>query len=204
MKLHYFAGAPNPRKVRIYLAEKGIENVEIVSVNLLAGEHRTPEFRKKNPWAALPVLELDDGTCRSESLAIIEYLEELHPDPPMIGTTPEERLRVRGLERMCDGSVLFRIGTIAQNSHPFFASRLKQSAEAAANARKVLGAALRLLDAEIGDRPFVAGDRPTIADCTLFAALAFANLLQLGVDLDEAPHVRRFYADFEQRKSANA
>ena len=85
MKLYYFPIAPNPTKVRIYLAEKGIE-MEQVLVNLIKGEQKSEEHRARNPLANLPVLELDDGTHLSESLAIIELLEELHPQPPMIGT----------------------------------------------------------------------------------------------------------------------
>ena len=87
MKIYDFVGAPNPKKLRVYLAEKGIR-VPFEPVDILAGETRKPEFQKKNPMGGLPVLELDDGTCLNESLAIIEYFEELHPAPPMIGTTP--------------------------------------------------------------------------------------------------------------------
>ena len=96
MKLYVFPVAPNPTKVRSYVAEKGIE-IEQVMVNLREGAQRRPEFLAKNPLGGLPVLELDDGTHLTESLAIIEFLEEQHPHPPMIGTTPLERARVRVL-----------------------------------------------------------------------------------------------------------
>lgn len=202
MKLYDFAGAPNPKRVRVYLAEKGIQ-VPIEPVNILAGENRSPEFLAKNPMGGLPVLELDDGTYLPESLAIIEYLEELHPTPPMIGTTPVERARVRALERIAELGVLGRAGTIFQNTHPFFAGRVKQSPDAAETARKALRQALRVLDAEIGRRPFVAGERPTIADCTLFAGLGFAEFA--GEPLDpECANVARWYAAFKERPSANA
>ena len=85
MKLYDFVGAPNPKRVRVYLAEKGLK-VPTQQVNILSGENRAPEFLAKNPMGGLPVLELDDGTYLPESLAIIEYLEDLHPTPPMIGT----------------------------------------------------------------------------------------------------------------------
>jgi glutathione S-transferase len=202
MKIHDFVGAPNPKKVRIYVAEKGLR-IPFVPVDIVTGENRTPEFLAKNPMGGLPVLELDDGTCLPESLAIIEYLEELHPEPPMIGTKPLERARVRALERMIDLGVLGRIGTIFQNTHPFMASRLKQSADAADNARAMLAGALRVLDAEIGRRPFVAGERPTIADCTLYAGLEFGEFA--GVPLDPAlANVSRWYAGFKERPSAQA
>src|SRR5216110_2732981 len=111
MRIHDFVGAPNPKKLRVYLAEKGIE-IPCVPVNIVTAENRTPEFLKKNPLGGLPVLELDDGSCLTESLAIIQYLEDLHPTPPMIGTTPIERARVREVERIAELGVLFRIAAI--------------------------------------------------------------------------------------------
>ena len=202
MKVYDFVGAPNPKKLRVYLAEKGL-SVSRESVNILSGENRTPEFLAKNPMGGLPVLELDDGTYLSESLAIMEYLEELHPTPPMIGTTPLERARVRALERICELGVLVRVGTIFQNSHPLMAGRLKQSADAAETARGLLNGALRVLDAKIGKGRFVAGDRPTIADCTLFAALEFAEFAQVAID-PECANVARWQSNFKQRPSAQA
>ena len=202
MKLHEFAGAPNPKKVRVYLAEKGIA-VPSVAVDIITGENRRPEFLKKNPMGGLPVLELDDGSYLPESLAIIEYFEELHPNPPMIGTTPLERARVRALERLCELSVLGRIAVIFQNTHPLFAGRLKQSADAAESARGALATNLAVLDAKIGSNPFVAGDKPTIADCTLLASLQFAEFGQIAID-PALKNVHRWYASFKQRRSAAA
>jgi glutathione S-transferase len=202
MKLHEFAGAPNPKKVRVYLAEKGID-VASQPVDIITGENRKPEFLKKNPMGGLPVLELDDGTFLPESLAIIEYFEELHPNPPMIGTTPLERARVRALERLCELSVLGRIAVVFQNTHPLFASRLKQSADAAESARSALAANLKVLDEKIGSNPFVAGDKPTIADCTLFAAIGFAEFGQIAID-PSVKNVHRWYESFKQRPSASA
>src|SRR5215471_11481807 len=117
MKIYDFVGAPNPRKLRVYLAEKGIK-VPFESVDIISGANRTPEFLEKNPLGGLPVLELDDGTHLPESLAIMEYFEELHPNPPMIGSSPLERARVRSLERIVEQGVLARIGAVFQNTHP--------------------------------------------------------------------------------------
>jgi glutathione S-transferase len=202
MKVYDFVGAPNPKKLRVYLAEKGI-TIPFESVNIVTGENRTPEFLKKNPLGGLPVLELDDGTYLPESLAIIEYLEELHPNPPMIGTTPKERARVRALERIAELGVLNRVATIFQNTHPFMAARIKQSPDAAETARTLLAGALKVLDAEIGDRQFVAGARPTIADCTLLAALDFAEFAQVPLD-PGLKNLHRWSAAFKQRPSAQA
>lgn len=202
MKLYDFPPAPNPKKVRVYLAEKGIA-MPIEPVDAIAGANRTPAFLAKNPLGGLPVLELDDGTCLPESLAIIEYLEELHPQPPMIGTTPLERARVRATERLCELGVLANVAAVFQHTSPFFATRLTQSPAAAENGRARLAANLRVLDGIIDERPFVCGATPTIADCTLFAALEFAAFAAIAIDPAWA-NVRRWHAAFSQRPSASA
>jgi glutathione S-transferase len=203
MKVYDFAGAPNPKKLRVYLAEKGIQ-IPMEQVDILSGQNRTPEFlATKNPLGGLPVLELDDGSHLTESLAIMEYLEELHPTPSLLGTTALERARVRETERICEIGVLSSIGTIFQNTHPFFAQRVKQSADAADSARGRLRNALKVLDDRLATRPFVAGDRPTIGDCTLLAALDFAAFAGIEIDPD-LRNVHRWYADFKQRPSASA
>jgi len=202
MKMYSFFGAPNPKKVRVYLAEKGIK-IPLEEVNILSGDNRKPEFLQKNPMGGLPVLELDNGSYLPESLAIMEYFEELHPEPSMIGKSPEERARVRALERVCELGVMSRVGTIFQNTHPFMTGRIKQSADAAESARSQLDAALKVLDAQIGSKPFVAGDRPTIADCTLFAALEFAEFAQVPID-GALKNIARWRAAFKERPSAQA
>lgn len=200
MKLYTFAFAPNPRRVHVYLAEKGIE-LTLETVDIMTQQNRTPEFLKKNPLGGLPVLELDDGNHLTESLAIMEYLEELHPEKPMIGRTPLERARTREVERIAEIGVLAATGTIFQNTSPFFAGRVKQSAEAAETARLRLAANLTVLDHRIGDKPFVMGGEPTIADCTLFAAIKFGDFA--GAPLDRGfRNVARWFDAFAQRPSA--
>jgi glutathione S-transferase len=202
MKVYDFVGAPNPKKLRVYLAEKGLQ-IPCVQVNIVTQENRTPEFLKKNPLGGLPVLELDDGSHLTESLAIVEYLEELNPEPPMIGKTPRERARVRELERIADLGVLGGVGAYFQNTHPFMAGRFKQSADAAENAKARIASSLKALDAAIGSNRFVAGNRATIADCTLLAALEFAEFAQAPVEAG-VKNVHRWYEEFKQRPSASA
>lgn len=201
MKLHTFPKAPNPKRVHLFLAEKGLE-LELVEVSLVAGETRTPEFRAKNPMGALPVLELDDGTFVSESGAIVEFLEELHPEPTMLGTTPEERLRARELDRIAEQGVLLRVGQVLQNSHAFFSRDYKQSAEAAEMGRRALERALDVLEAKLGEGPYFFGERPRIPDCTLFAGLSFAFSMGLKLDLSSRPRLARFNEAFRARASA--
>jgi glutathione S-transferase len=201
MKLYDFPFAPNPRKLRVYLAEKGIE-IPRVMVNIVKGEQHTPEFLEKNPTGGLPVLELDDGTCLRESLAIIEYLEELHPEPPMIGRTPLERARVRAIERTVDLGVLMNVARVLHNTHAVLPGRVPNP-EMAAIARRDLEKPAHFLDAQLADgRAFVAGDRVTIADCTLFAAMEFARTGNLGIEWPTK--IARWYEHFRKRPSASA
>jgi glutathione S-transferase len=200
MKLYVFAGAPNPKRVLVYLGEKKLD-IPMETIDIVSGQNRTPEFLRINPLGGVPVLALDDGTHLSESLAIMEYLEELNPNPPMLGKTPLERARVREVERICELGVLSAVATVFQNTHPFMAGRLKQSPDAAANARNRLDFNLKALDARIDGKPFVAGEQPSIADCTLFAALSFAEFA--GITLDPAyANLTRWYEHFKQRPSA--
>jgi glutathione S-transferase len=201
MKLYDFRFAPNPRKTRVYLAEKGL-SIPLVPVDITKGEQYAPEMLARNPMGGMPVLELDDGTCLRESLAIIEYLEELHPDPPMIGATPLERAQVRALERTADLGVLAGVARVLHNTHAVLPGRVPNP-EIAAIARRDLEKPSRYLDSLLADgRPFAAGARVTIADCTLFAALAFAELGQL--DIDWPPRLAAWYARFRKRPSADA
>ena len=154
--------APNPRKLRIYLAEKGLD-LPIKQLDLRAGEQRTPEFLKKNPFAGVPILELDDGTVIAESLAIMEYLEELYPNPPLIGADPVTRALVRMWERRIEIGVYLP------------ASRMVLSkGEVSEHARKTLVARLALVNDGIQGREWVAGHF-SIADIMLLIGLDTAH-----------------------------
>ena len=204
MKLLDFNLAPNPKKVRVYLHEKGL-SIPVEPVDVLSGKNRTPDFLAGvNPLGGLPVLQLDDGAYLTESLAIIEYLEELHPEPPMLGGTALERARIREAERICEIGVLTAVGTVFQNTSPFFAQRIKQSADAAETARGRLATTTAVVDRMIGTKPFVAGPRPSIADCTLFAACEFAAFGNVEIDWAKRPNLARWYEAFKQRPSAQA
>ena len=199
MKLYDFPLAPNPRRTRIYLAEKGLE-IPRVAVDLRAGEQRSAEFLAKNPHGSLPVLELDDGTLLTESGAIIEYLEELHPEPPMLGRTPLERAKTRRLERLCEIAVLFRVGRFV---HATLAPLpgAKPNPPLAEWVKGELPRGLAVLEREVGE--FVAGERVSVADCTLFAAFEFARVAGLALE-DGHPRLGAWYARFAQRPSARA
>lgn len=206
MKLYYFPVAPNPTKVRLYLAEKraGGAQIELEEelVNFVTGEQRGEAHLARNPLGRVPVLELDDGSFLNESLAIIEYLEEFHPDPPMIGESPLERARQRELERLAEIGVLFPIGIIVHTTNSPLG--YPPSVEVAERFRNMLPGPLSVLNDTLSDgRPFLAGSRPTVADCTLQAALQFGRFG--SVDLPPSiDHIHRWDEEFRKRPSAQS
>jgi glutathione S-transferase len=206
VKIYVFPVAPNPTKVRLYLAEKAQAGARIecpeIMVNIAKGEQNEPAHLARNPLGRLPVLELDDGSFLTESLIIIEYLEELYPDPPMIGMSPLERARVREAERICETGVL---GPVAQIVHATNSPLGRPpSPEIAGHFRKVLQRSLGLLEPRLADgRKFVAGNRVSVADCTLQAALQFARFREVEIDTAfEALH--RWDSAYRERPAAQA
>ncbi len=197
MKLYYFPVAPNPTKVLIYLKEKGID-IEMQLVDLRQGEQNGPEHLARNPRGALPVLELDDGEYLTESLPIIEYLEELYPEPSMIGVTPLERARTRAFERQVEVGILNPMARYvhATNSPLGLAPR----PEVAAAEWERLQKALPRIDEQIGDGRFAAGDAPSIVDCTLFAGLLFGEMFGTAVAADYS-NLKRWRDAFGERPS---
>ena len=200
MKLYYFPIAPNPTKVRIYLAEKGLE-LPTQLVSLIEGEQKSPEFLAKNPAGTLPVLELDDGSYVCDSNAIIEYLEERHPEPSMWGSTPEERAHARALERRCDLGVLISIARYVHSSNSPLG--LPPNPAVAESALANLEGALGHIEDALGDgRSFVAGERVTVADCSLFAGLGFGSFRDFEID-SKFGNVLAWRERFAKRPSAN-
>ena len=201
MKLYDFPQSPNCRKVRIYLAEKGL-TVPLQPVNLLAGEQRSPEFLRRNSFGAVPILELDDGAVIPESLAIIEYFEEQYPQPPLLGIEPLGRTLVRAWERRCELGVALQATRRFLHSSPFFASRVVQNPQVVEEAAQVLRERLALIDAQLRDHEWVAGVF-SLADITLLIGLDFAAVS--GFTLDSAwSHLTRWYAAMRARPSAEA
>ena len=202
MKLYDYVHAPNPRKVRIYLAEKGI-SVPMQQVDLGKGEQRSPEFLRINPLGGVPVLELDDGTLIPESLAIIEYFEERYPTPPLMGTDPISRAKIRAYERRCEQGVLNQAATIFQHTSPFFAGRVDQTPKVAEIARNNLATRLAWLNDELKNREWVAGGNLSIADITLLVGIGWAKVAKYDLD-PVLTNVTRWYAKMKERPSAKA
>ena len=186
--------APNPRKVRIYLAEKQLD-IPIKELDLYAGEQKTPEFLAKNPFAGVPILELDDGTVLAETLPIMEYLEELYPDPPLIGTDAVSRAQVRAWERRCEIGVYLT------------ASRMVLSkGEVSDHAKGVLMSRLPLVNAGLEGKEWLARAF-SIADIMLFIGLetAHSSRYQGEFALDPAwSNLQRWYEAIKARPSTSA
>lgn len=194
--------APNPRRVRIFLAEKGIE-VPTRQVDIGKAESRQPAFLAKNPLGALPVLELDDGTCIAESLAICRYFEELQPQPPLFGTDARDRAIVEMWSRRTELELWRYVTGCFQNTHDFFKGRIEQVPAWGELCRKTARARLAWLDEELAGRPFVAGDRYTVADVTALCAIDFGRV----VDIRIAPtqkNLARWHEAVSSRPSAKA
>jgi glutathione S-transferase len=203
MKLYDAGRAPNPRRVRIFLAEKGVE-VPLVPVDLGRLEHKAPAFVAVNPLKQTPALELDDGTILTESIAICRYFEELHPEPSLFGVGPLGRATVEMWQRRIEFGLLGTVAAVFRHLHPAMAEmEVPQVAVwGEANKPKILGF-LRILDRHLAGRAFVCGESFSVADITGLVALDFMKPARLAVP-DEFANVKRWHADLSARPSALA
>lgn len=201
MKLFSCKIAPNAKKVKIYFKEKGITPpFETVEVDLLSGAQYRPDYLAINPLGKVPVLQLDDGSCITESLSIIEYFEEIYPAPSLTGNSPEERAKIKAIERFIDMEIMEMMGVMAHHMMPLFAGRFKQSAEVINYGRARQAEALAYLDNRIGAGSFVYGDRVSIADITLFVTFETAHFVKAPLD-PKYQNIMRCYKNFAQRLS---
>ncbi len=203
MKLYDGGLAPNPRRVRVFLAEKGIK-VPLVPVDMEAMEHRSPEISTRNPLQRLPVLELDDGTILSESVAICRYFEELHPDPPLMGIDALDKAKVEMWARRIEHHLLYPVGHAFRHLHPAMVEwEVPQVAEwGEANKPKAIEV-VKWLDQELAGREFIAGNRYTIADITAMIAVDFMKPARISVP-EDCKNLLRWYKEMHARASAKA
>jgi len=210
MKLYDFALAPNPKRVRVFLAEKGLV-IPTVQVNIRDREQFADAFQKVNPFSVVPVLELDDGTRIGESVAICRYIEEIHPEPPLMGAGALDKALVEMWQRRVELNGFMMVGDAVRNSEPRFEGRGLSGVpggvpQIPAVVERGKAAALRLfdkLDNQLAGNEFVAGPRFTIADITLFATLWFARRAELAVP-DACKNLTRWHAQVAARPSAEA
>ena len=203
MKYYDLAGSPNTRRVRIFMAEKGLE-IPTVAVDMMKQENRTPEFLAKNALGKLPVLELDDGTCIAESLAICRYLEALHPEPPLFGRDALERARVEMWDRRMEIEIMLPVMQVFVNSHEMWRDRRRQVPEWAEVCREQVEARYAWLDGELQGREFIATDDYTIADITAQSAVLLAKAacgIRIAAD---QPNLAAWWERVAQRPTARA
>ena len=203
MKLYDGGRAVNPRRVRIFLAEKGID-VPIEPIDIATLQHRTEVFAAINPMRRLPALVLDDGTVIAESVAICRYFEALQPDPPLFGRGALEIAMVEMWNRRAEFNLMGPVTTVFQHLHPFMKPLVNPQVPDWGEANKPrVFEFLKFLDSELKDRPYIAGNDFTIADITALTAVDFMKVPKLPLP-DEFANVRRWHANVSARPSAAA
>ena len=203
MKILEMKPAPNPRRVRIFLAEKGIE-IPFEQIDITKGEHKLPGFAKLNPMQRVPVLLLDDGTVIAESVAICRYFDCLHPEPALFGGTPVEKAKVEMWNRRMEHSFLFHVMQVFRHLHPSMAEMEVPQVPAWAEAnRPRVYETLCFMDKELGTRPFIAGEAFSVADITALVAIDFMKPARLARS-PELTSLARWYDAVSGRPSAKA
>jgi glutathione S-transferase len=207
MKLYDCTMAPSPRRVRIFLAEKGIV-LPTVQVDLRAGEQLGPAFRAVNPDCTVPVLEFDDGLRISDVMAICIYFETVQPEPPLMGVGAQDRAVVTAWQRRVEREGFWAVAEAFRNSTPAFKGRALPGADdydqipaLVERGRARVGKFFEMLDANLAEREFVAGDRFSIADITALVAIDFARWIKLAIP-DPCIHLRRWHSAVAARPSA--
>jgi len=202
MKLYDGGRAPNPRRVRIFLAEKGM-SVPVEKIDLAQLEHRSAEFTALNPLQRVPVLVLDDGTVITESIAICRYFEGLRPEPPLFGRGAVEEALVEMWNRRVELNLYQAVSAVFRHLHPSMKALESQVPEWGEANRPRVFEFLALLDRELTDRMFVAGDHYTIADITALVAVDFMRPAKLIMP-EEFVNLRRWHLQVGERISATA
>ena len=203
MKLYDSRRAPNPRRVRWFMAEKGITDIEVIQLDILKGEHKTPDYLAKVGLPVIPALELDDGVVITESVAICRYLESVYPEPNLFGRGAEETAVIEMWTRRAEMLLATPLMMAARHGHPALAAIETQMPELAANGRSGAERAVRLFDRRLAESPFIAGERVTIADILAFTGLDFARMVQFQAP-ETATHFHRWADAMRARPAAAA
>lgn len=204
MKLYTSHRAPNPRRVRWVMAEKGIEDVDLVEIDIMVGEHKTAEYRARVGVPHVPALELDDGTTISESIAIGRYLESLYPEPNLFGAEAREQAVIEMWTRRCEFYLANPLMLTVRHSHPALAAvEAAQVPQVAEHNRVGAEKFMKSLDRRLADHEFLAEDRFTIADIVGVVGLDFARLIKYRPP-EELTHLARWLETCRARPAAKA
>lgn len=209
MKFYDCKTAPSPRRVRIFLAEKGVE-IDTVQIDLGKGEQFSEAYREVNPDCVVPALRLDDGSCISEVLAICQFIEETYPEPALMGETTQERARVSMWNAKVEQQGLWAMAEAFRNSAKGLRDRAVPGPEAypqipelAERGRSRVLQFFNSLDAQLASSRFVAGDNYSMADITAMVVVDFAGWIKIQVP-EDATNIARWYAEVSKRPSAAA
>lgn len=209
MKLYVSPRAPNPRRVQMFLAEKGIDlaaaGIELVNVDLNAQEHKSAAFRAKSPLARIPALEFDDGRVLTETRAICTWIEGQYPEPNLMGVDATERAFIEMADRRVEWYFLLPIANCVRHTHPGLAPlEQPQFPEFGRSQGEKLRETAAWLDAELQRQPWIAGERFTIADITAFCALEFAKLMRFNAGEQGFSTLQAWRDRVAQRPAARA
>lgn len=205
--------APNPRRVLLFLAEKGLYDPDdhrltgalerdcLEEVDIFRGEHRTDAYKAISPLRQIPALQLDDGRCLTESRSICQYIEALHPDPPLFGGDAFDRAQIDMWDRRVEYLLFLPAAMVVRHTHPVFAAIERQLPEYGARMAEKFDKTRRFLDRTLADTRFIAGDTISVADITAVCAIDFARLARSRVDAAETPHLARWYGTMRARPS---
>ena len=195
-------GAPNPRRVRVFLSEKNIE-IQVKSIDIMKGDHKKNDYKKISPLSQVPALELDDGSYITESIAICRYLEALNPEPNLFGSDPSEIANIEMWQRRLELLLMIPIASVFRHGHPAMAHLEDQVPEwSEANKPKVVKF-LRWLDIQIAGKEFICSDRYTVADITAFICFEFAKWPKIIIP-DDCENLNKYYKRLLDRPSAKA
>ncbi|WP_158918425.1 glutathione S-transferase family protein [Caulobacter sp. S45] len=203
MKLYSDPFAPNPRRVLWLMAEKGIDDIQVVRTETMKAEHRAPAYLAKAGLPLVPALELDDGTVISESIAICRYLESLHPEPNLFGRDPLETAVIEMWTRRAELLFATPLMLAVRNSLPALATLGPQSPERAASEGRIIETYLPLFERRLGDSPFLGADRLTMADIVAAASVGFGRLIRFEFPGD-CPNLRRWWDVMRERPGAKS
>ena len=202
MKILEFTQAPNPRRVRVFLAEKGLQ-VPFEQVNLGTADNRKPDFLKINPMGGVPVLQLDDGTYIAESVAICRYFEDQKPEPNLMGKDAKEKGVIEMWNRRMEFEILMMTAGSFRNTSDFFKGRIPQVPEYGQVCKEAALKRFEWLDSELASRKFIAGDRYTIADITALIGVDFGRTTGIKIG-DDQKNLARWHQEVSSRPSAKA
>ena len=202
MKLYDLKAGLNPRRVRIFLAEKGV-TLPTVQVDMKKGENRAAEFLALNPLGTMPVLQLDDGTILTESIAICRYIEALHPEPNLFGQSPLEQAQIEMWNRRAEIELMRPLVDQFRHLNPFWKGRVEQIPDYGAAAQVRARDAMAWFDRELAARPYIAGARYTVADITAQCALLLGKGTGMPIP-DELQNLGRWWSLVSARPTARA